>query len=143
MGKYDPLSGHLRKLGLDRVPMKFEEIEAVLGFALPPSSRRHRAWWSNNPSNNVMTHAWLEAGYRTEDVDLERRRLVFRRIGAEGEGRLSSGGPASSVAEASGAAHPLYGCLRGTVTFVGGVDLTEPADPDWGAHEYEHEDAAR
>lgn len=28
--------------------------------------------------------------------------------------------------------HPLIGWLRGTVTVAEGVDLTEPADPEWG-----------
>ena len=80
MGKYEPLADHLRKLGYGQVRMKFEEIEKVLGFPLPPSSRKHRAWWSNNPSNNVMTHAWIDAGYQTEAVDMEQRKLVFHRV---------------------------------------------------------------
>jgi hypothetical protein len=29
-------------------------------------------------------------------------------------------------------APPLFGALRGTITVADGVDLTEPADPDWG-----------
>jgi len=131
MGKYEPLSKHLREVGLNHVPMNFEEIERVLGFPLPASSRKHRAWWSNNASNNVMTHAWIDAGYRTEDVDIEHRRLVFRRV---------EGGK-DRTARASGAGAPpqaksIIGCLRGTVTFVAGVDLTEPADPDWGKRAY-------
>lgn len=28
---------------------------------------------------------------------------------------------------------PLFGCLKGTVQVQEGFDLTEPADPDWGA----------
>jgi hypothetical protein len=28
--------------------------------------------------------------------------------------------------------HPLYGALKGYITFLPGVDLTEPADPEWG-----------
>ena len=26
--------------------------------------------------------------------------------------------------------HPLFGCMKGTLTILPGVDLTEPADPD-------------
>jgi hypothetical protein len=133
MGKYEPLAEHLRKLGLGRVRMKFEEIEAVLGFALPPSSRKHRAWWSNNAANNVMTRAWIDAGYRTEEVDIEQRKLIFRSVASRGAGAA----PALTDRETpEGAPHTLFGCLRGTVTFVGEVDLTEPADPDWGAREH-------
>jgi len=28
--------------------------------------------------------------------------------------------------------HPLFTWMKGTVTIAPGVDLTEPADPDWG-----------
>ncbi|MBR1124627.1 hypothetical protein JQ628_24095 [Bradyrhizobium lablabi] len=30
-----------------------------------------------------------------------------------------------------GKAHPILGALRGTVFIPPGVDLTEPADPEW------------
>ena len=136
MGKYEPLADHLRKLGYGQVRMKFEEIEKVLGFPLPPSSRNHRAWWSNNPSNNVMTHAWIGAGYQTEAVDMEQRKLVFRRAEPDGAHHSPvSPRPLPGGEKSEDAPHTLYGCLRGTVTFVGEVDLTQPADPDWGARE--------
>jgi hypothetical protein len=28
--------------------------------------------------------------------------------------------------------HPLFGALKGVTSVPPGVDLTEPADPDWG-----------
>jgi hypothetical protein len=28
--------------------------------------------------------------------------------------------------------HPLFGALKGATHIPSGVDLTEPADPDWG-----------
>jgi hypothetical protein len=28
--------------------------------------------------------------------------------------------------------HPLFGALEGVMSIQPGVDLTEPADPDWG-----------
>jgi hypothetical protein len=28
--------------------------------------------------------------------------------------------------------HPLFGALKGVTSIPPGVDLTEPADPDWG-----------
>jgi hypothetical protein len=27
--------------------------------------------------------------------------------------------------------HPLIGCMKGTIKVTPGVDLTEPADPEW------------
>ena len=116
--KYRPLTAHLAEQRSQSVPMSFAEIERVLGAKLPPSAASHRAWWSNNPNNNVMTRAWLDAGFQSERVDIEARRLVFKRVTRE-----------APIAEPSDKL-ALFGCLRGTVTSTG--DLTEPADPDWG-----------
>ena len=126
MSKYGPLTDFLATQSTAHVPMTFEEIERVLGFPLPPSSRTHRAWWSNNPQNNVMTRAWLKAGYRTEDVDIPGHRLVFHRHRPKGETRQVPEHPYVEKVN-----HPAFGCMAGTVTFIEGVDLTEPADPDW------------
>ena len=60
--------------------MTFEEVEAVLGFKLPPRASTHRAWFSNNPTNNPMTAAWLAAGYKSANVDMTNRKLVFRKV---------------------------------------------------------------
>jgi hypothetical protein len=32
--------------------------------------------------------------------------------------------------------HPLFGWMKGTVTVAPGVDLTQPADPEWGEVAY-------
>ena len=78
--KSQPLTAFLRRQPGDVKPMSFDEVERVIGQRLPDSARRHRAWWSNNPQNSVMTQAWLDAGFESEQVDMTRRRLVFRRI---------------------------------------------------------------
>lgn len=127
MGKYDPLKAFLDKQRALEVPLTFQEIEKITGVKLPPRAQHHRAWWSNNPSNNVMTKAWLEAGYESAQVDLSARRLVFRRIGkVEAAERKGPSKPRS------GERHPLFGALKDVTIIPPGVDLTEPADPDWG-----------
>ncbi|MCP5084803.1 MAG: hypothetical protein GY948_24205 [Alphaproteobacteria bacterium] len=115
MGKYDPLLRFLEASDKNRVFLSFGEIERLLGFPLPPSSKNYRAWWSNNPSNNVMTKAWLAAGYRTEQVDLEQGKLCFSRI---------DNGASVQV-------HPILGCAQGTVNVPEHTDLTAPVDPSW------------
>jgi hypothetical protein len=79
MLKYQPLQDHLSRIWRDRYPITFEEIERIIGDKLPDSAYRHRAWWSNNPSNSVITYSWLKAGWKTEQVDMEGRKLVFKR----------------------------------------------------------------
>lgn len=78
--KYAPLESHLRDSGETSVPMTFDEIAQVIGTPLPPAAFKHRALWSNNPGNWVMTKAWLGAGYETERVHMETRELVFRKV---------------------------------------------------------------
>ncbi len=114
--------------------MTFAEIEQVIGEALP-NSKAYAAWWSNNPSNNVMTKVWLEAGYRTEQVDTEGEKLVFRR-----DPTIARGNDKRDLAPArnqskSPRRHPLFGVLKGKVTVLPETDLTAPADPTWGEQE--------
>lgn len=133
MGKYEPLTKFLRNQSMERVPMTFDEIERVVGSKLPRSAIEHRAWWSNNPSNSVMTKAWLEAGYQSEQVDMENRKLVFARAA----GARSVGGGSGSVGPSGPKPRSLYGWLEGTVRTAPGVDLAEPVDPELGKRIYE------
>jgi hypothetical protein len=126
VSKYVNLGEYLRGQKNSAVPMTFTEVERIIGHRLPPSAR-YPAWWSNNPSNNVMTKVWLEAGFKTEQVDIEGRKLVFRRV------KPSSVPPNSKNDSApKSGVPPFYGALKGLITIAPGVDLTEPADPDWG-----------
>lgn len=79
MSKYEPIRHYLSEAAREAVRMTFREMEAVLGFRLPASARRHPAWWANNPSNNTMTRQWLAAGYETAQVDIGRETLVFHK----------------------------------------------------------------
>jgi hypothetical protein len=129
MSKYTPLRDFLQKQRREEVRLTFAEIERLIGGSLPPSARKHRAWWSNNPSNSVITEAWLNAGFRTEQVDMAQGRLVFHRDHDETPAPASS--PASKAGE-PGLRHPLFGMLKGLMRIAPGTDLTQPADPDWG-----------
>lgn len=79
MSKYDPLRAHLERQTVAETAMAFREIEKVLGFALPPSARKHPAWWANNVETHVNARAWREAGWKTRRVDLASERVVFVR----------------------------------------------------------------
>jgi hypothetical protein len=119
MSKYDPLTEHLRLRHEAEVRMRFSEIESVLGFRLPPSSRQYRACWSNHPSSGPMVKSWLAAGYQSRDVDMAAERLVFVRLTRVG----AAPNPAGRLA--------IFGAMKGMIRVAPGVDLTAPADPDW------------
>lgn len=120
MGKYEPLTEFLQKQTGGEVRMSFAQIERVIGFKLPPVAQRHRAWWSNSASNNVMTKAWLEAGFRSEQVDMAGGKVVFRRERSPQHDAMAKPGR-----------HPIFGCMKGTVTIEASVDLAALADPEW------------
>jgi hypothetical protein len=126
MSKYEGLGSFLKNQRNDRVPMSFADVERVTGRKLPPSAVKHRPWWSNNPSNSVMTRVWLDAGFESEQVDMAGRRLVFRRV------RRPVDSPGESGGARERAYHPLLGALKGLLRITPGTDLTKPADPDWG-----------
>ena len=124
--KYQPLENHLRLTGKRNIPMTFNEIEAVIGTGLPASARKHRPWWSNNPSNSSITHSWLSAGYKTTQVELGNERLVFVREERADAHGVSAPDPANGPSK-----HPVLGCMADSVTVPDGTDLTRPAMPEW------------
>lgn len=146
MSKYRALRTYLEGRSTDAVPMTFAEIERLLGFKLP-RSQAYPAWWSNNPTNNVMTNEWLAAGYKTEQVDIAGRKLVFRRIPGPQAAKpapgfeeasimpefkpLSAAPPPEPVGGKTRRRHPGFGALKDVTWIAPGVDLTEPAYPEW------------
>lgn len=124
MSRYDGLAVFLRAQSAERVPMTFAEIERVTKAKLPASAHKHRPWWSNNPTNSVMTRVWLDAGFKSEQVDMAGQKLVFRRV-------TNGKPPAAPAGERPKTIHPLYGALKGMVRIMPGTDLTAPADPEW------------
>lgn len=122
MSKYDPLGEFLRAQSASEVRLSFADVERITQTKLP-SSARYRAWWSNNPTNSVMTKVWLDAGFETEQVDMAERKLVFKRV------RKSEPSPSTSSAPGR---HPLFGLSKGLLRINPGTDVTKPADPHWG-----------
>src|SRR6202047_4968894 len=90
----------------NEMPMTFSEIERVIVAKLPPNSPQYPAWWSNNPSNNVMTKVWLSAGFRTAQVDVKSRKVVFRRVEEKPTKPTETSSPPHAR---KGERHPLFG----------------------------------
>jgi hypothetical protein len=60
-----------------------QQTEIILGDTLPPSVRRHQAWWSNPslPRDHPYVQAWLAAGWEVNAVDQQEEWIRFRRLG--------------------------------------------------------------
>jgi CBS domain-containing protein len=80
-GKYAPFEIWLKdQTKYDRnLSLKFSTIEEILGFSLPPSARKHRAWWSNDYKSHPHSKSWLSAGWLVDGVDLSTEQVVFRK----------------------------------------------------------------
>lgn len=68
-GKYRPLWEWLREQRADRVASTFREIERILGFPLPASSRRHQPHW-HSYDGSAVARAIMDAGWRAQRVNL-------------------------------------------------------------------------
>ncbi len=77
--KYRPLFDYLRFNEQDKVLITFEEIEAILGKALPNSAKTTHAWWSNRSKGGLQAESWMDAGYRVVDFDISGKYVVFQK----------------------------------------------------------------
>ncbi len=133
--KYGPLKRYLQAADRAEVSLGFDEIEQIIGSALPASARKHAAWWSNSPAGHVNAQAWLEAGYASQKVDLQTGRLVFkrRRPGPPSPAGVEEPAAAPPKPPGPGFVERLQARLGGTVWIAPGVDLTAPTDEIWNA----------
>ena len=81
MRKYKPLYELLSERHCGVWSTTFSEIEEfVIQTPLPQSARKYRQWWENGDDlNHSQSQAWLKAGWHTEQVDLNRERVTFKR----------------------------------------------------------------
>lgn len=91
MGKYEPLADYLNELPRDRWVATFDEIERVLKFELPPSARKHNAWWSNShKGNHSQARAWIDAGWYIDSIDRKNEKVVLVRSMSAGATEVTS-----------------------------------------------------
>jgi hypothetical protein len=76
--KYVGLTRYLKQCGKDSISLSFSEIEGKIGDTLPPSADKHTAFWSNTRTHSVA-YGWLDADFRTEDVNLKNRVITFKK----------------------------------------------------------------
>jgi hypothetical protein len=79
-GEYRALYTYLERRYASVVVLTFEQIEALLGFALPPPASTQREWWTNTADAQRHSAAWTEAG-RNAAPNLGARTITFERLG--------------------------------------------------------------
>lgn len=85
MSKYQPLADHLAGLKQDNIRLTFGEIERLAKLTLPKTAYTHNAWWANSRTRDShgWAHLWLQAGWESCNLDLNRRTIEFRRAGTD------------------------------------------------------------
>jgi hypothetical protein len=135
--KYATLRDFLSAQTAPRISMSFAEVAAAAKVKLPASAFRYPQWWQNDAQHHVQAKAWLEAGYKTENVDLDSKRVEFVRTATPKRGVREMQKTYDHKPNPLYKVHPAYGALKGVVTIDPDWDLTNPAmDPEEYA-EYE------
>lgn len=101
MSKYEPLNQFLDRLQADYWRPTFLELERILDFKLPGTARKNAAWWEKEAGGAARhAHAWADAGWKVQSVDLEKERVTFVRGDTPlPEDDHPDGGPSVSAAE--------------------------------------------
>lgn len=108
--KYEPLLRFLEaRGGSSMIRLSFTEIDELLGFRLPASARKHQAWWSNTRAGHSHAAAWLDAGWKTETLDLAGERVSFAKA------------PSGGFAEGPGSVFDHQTSWRDVVVTVSGL----------------------
>ena len=77
--KYVALTNYLKHADKDRIMLKFNEIERIIGFDLPASARRYGAFWCN-PESHTLPFCFLSAGYQKAEADIVAEYIVLEKI---------------------------------------------------------------
>jgi hypothetical protein len=81
--EYRSLHKYLNNRFADTVVLTFEQIEALLGFALPDFARRRVDWWAGAAEGGVLSNqasAWTHA-CRVATPNLLAQSVMFERQG--------------------------------------------------------------
>lgn len=77
-GDYRSLFKYLENRFADQVFLTFEQIEGLLGFALPDLARLRQEWWSNTKDGGPHSSSWLRAN-RIATANLHAQSVMFER----------------------------------------------------------------
>lgn len=105
MSKYEPLNEFLGRLKADYWRPTFLELERILDFKLPSSARKNDTWWTAGPGGrHAHAKAWADAGWRIQDVNVEKEKVTFVRTGAPAESEAADSGFADALRDRAGVA---------------------------------------
>ena len=79
MGKFNPLTKHLSNRSERTIVLSFSEIEQIISEKLCYSAYTYKAYWFPSKTH-MLPNAIIEAGYKIDDIDLSKQRMILKRI---------------------------------------------------------------
>jgi hypothetical protein len=76
--RYLPLAEHLARTQGNRTELSLDQIDRLLGAALPTSAKKFRTFWAN--SDTPQGRSWASAGFRVSQADVAAGTIVFERL---------------------------------------------------------------
>src|SRR5687767_9801299 len=77
---YLPLYAYLEHRYASSVVLTFEQMESLLGFALPAAARQEPGWWTSDAGHGVRDGEAWTAAKRTAMPNLLARHVRFERV---------------------------------------------------------------
>lgn len=110
MARYERLTQRLAGDETAVITLSFRELDRIVDGGLPPSARKHAAWWANSRTAHSHAAAWLDAGRRASP-DFNGGRVRFT-VGAEAvrpprAQRSTAGATAALVATGESVRHTV------------------------------------
>ncbi|MEM0313819.1 MAG: hypothetical protein QXQ41_04655 [Candidatus Bathyarchaeia archaeon] len=80
VNKYERLKSYLRfrSAFTDTVKLTLAQIDGIIGDNLPIEAYRQEEWWQNTPSK-PHAKAWLQAGWKTSEINLKEGYITFQK----------------------------------------------------------------
>ncbi|MCX8178015.1 MAG: FYVE zinc finger domain-containing protein [Candidatus Bathyarchaeota archaeon] len=80
INKYDRLKNYLkfRSAFTDTVKLTLTQIDGIIGDNLPIEAYRQEEWWQND-SSKAHAKAWLQAGWKTAEINLKEKYVIFQK----------------------------------------------------------------
>lgn len=76
---YDVIGAFLGNADSDDITMTFDQIEVLIGRALPMSASKYGVWWANS-ATNPQSQGWVSVGWKVHHIKVQDRVVRFRRV---------------------------------------------------------------
>ncbi len=78
--KYIKLFEYFELQEKDKITLLFSDIEKIIGFDLPASAYKYSAYWSNDYKTHSISRTWMDAGYKSSNVDIVNKQITFDKM---------------------------------------------------------------